>query len=161
MTEDRKVRHMERRLRVNSPNVMSETIEGEVIVINLATGSYYSLKDAGAAIWHALEHGAAPDEVTNVLEASYEGSRTELLEAVEALLADLEGEGLVTATEGQDGAAVEIGAQPEAADGNRRPFERPVLEKYTDMQELILLDPVHEVGAAGWPHLPAETADRA
>ena len=49
---------MERRLRVNSPNVMSETIEGEVIVINLATGSYYSLKDAGAAIWHALADGA-------------------------------------------------------------------------------------------------------
>jgi hypothetical protein len=27
----------------------------------------------------------------------------------------------------------------------------PVLEKYTDMQELLLLDPIHDVEEAGWP----------
>jgi hypothetical protein len=29
-----------------------------------------------------------------------------------------------------------------------------VLHKFTDMQDLLLVDPVHDVGDAGWPHRP-------
>src|SRR5438270_869701 len=36
---------MTTRFRVNSPNVIHETIEGEVILIDLKTGTYYSLRD--------------------------------------------------------------------------------------------------------------------
>jgi hypothetical protein len=32
------------------------------------------------------------------------------------------------------------------------PFVAPRLERYTDMQEIILLDPVHKVDSQGWPH---------
>lgn len=152
---------MEERLHVNSPNVMSETIEGEVIVINLATGTYYSLKKAGAAIWNTLEHGATPDEVATAVEARFDASRAEILDAVRALLAELEGEGLVAAAAERNGGAEQPGATAETDSTSRIPFEAPALEKFTDMQELILLDPVHEVGAAGWPHLPAEGSDRA
>jgi hypothetical protein len=27
-----------------------------------------------------------------------------------------------------------------------------VLEKFTDMHDLLLMDPIHEVSDAGWPH---------
>lgn len=33
----------------------------------------------------------------------------------------------------------------------RAPYARLALTKYTDMQELLLLDPVHEVDDEGWP----------
>lgn len=37
------------------------------------------------------------------------------------------------------------------------PFVPPVLRKYTDMQEFMLVDPLHDVDEqAGWPH--AKTA---
>ena len=42
-------------LRVNSPHVIHETIDGEVIVINLASGNYYSVKGAGADVWDVIE----------------------------------------------------------------------------------------------------------
>ncbi len=32
---------------------------------------------------------------------------------------------------------------------------KPRLETYSDMQDLILLDPVHEVDERGWPHAQA------
>jgi hypothetical protein len=35
--------------------------------------------------------------------------------------------------------------------GNKTVFNAPVLNKYTDMQDLLLLDPIHEVDATGWP----------
>jgi hypothetical protein len=32
-------------------------------------------------------------------------------------------------------------------------FEQPVLEKFTDMEDLLLLDPIHEVNLqSGWPN---------
>ena len=34
----------------------------------------------------------------------------------------------------------------------KQPFEAPILNKYNDMQELLLLDPIHDVDEAGWPN---------
>ena len=39
---------------------------------------------------------------------------------------------------------------------SKLPFVAPKLETYTDMQDIILLDPVHKVDSRGWPHA-AET----
>jgi hypothetical protein len=34
-----------------------------------------------------------------------------------------------------------------------REFQPPVLESYSDMQDILLLDPIHEVDdKAGWPN---------
>ena len=38
------------------------------------------------------------------------------------------------------------------SNGDSRPYQEPKLGKYTDMQELLLLDPVHEVDEVGWPN---------
>ena len=42
-----------------------------------------------------------------------------------------------------------------------RVFEAPRLEKYTDMQDLVLLDPVHEVDEQGWPQQRPEAGANA
>src|SRR5947208_5852973 len=96
---------MTTRFRVNSPNVIHETIEGEVILIDLKTGTYYSLREAGAAVWQALEHGADEDGIATALARRYKAPADEIREAVGRLLADLEREGLIRAESGADGAA--------------------------------------------------------
>ena len=35
--------------------------------------------------------------------------------------------------------------------GARAPFEAPRLVKYSDLQDLLVLDPIHDVVLAGWP----------
>jgi hypothetical protein len=30
-------------------------------------------------------------------------------------------------------------------------FVTPCLQKYTDMEELLLIDPIHEIDEVGWP----------
>jgi hypothetical protein len=139
------------RYRVNSPHIISETIQGEVIVIHLETGSYYSLRDSGAAIWNLIEQGVPPDDVVEALSARYEGSSKEIEASTMRLLEELRAEGLVAPAEAdENGRAVAAAEAPPASE--RSPFEPPKLEKFTDMQDLILLDPVHEVDARGWPH---------
>jgi Coenzyme PQQ synthesis protein D (PqqD) len=145
--------------RVNSPNVIHETIEGEVILIDLKTGTYYSLREAGAAIWEAIDRGAGLDEIEGALELRYEGSPDEIRDSVRELVGELEREGLIRAEQSNDGDRA-AGRPALELHGARRPFEAPSLEKHTDMQDLILLDPVHEVGAQGWPHpAPPDEAD--
>jgi hypothetical protein len=141
---------MATRFRVNSPNVIHETIEGEVILIDLKTGTYYSLRDSGAAIWQSIEKGAGEDDIETDLRSRYDASGDDIRDAVRRLLGELEREGLVRADEGE----TEPAARPSFSNNGagRLPFAAPVLEKHTDMQDLILLDPVHEVSAEGWPH---------
>ena len=141
---------MTTRFRVNSPNVIHETIEGEVVLIDLKTGTYYSLRDSGAAIWQSIEQGAGEDDIEAALRSRYDASGDDIRDGLRRLLGELEREGLIRA---EDGEAAEA-ASPSFSDNGaaRLPFAAPVLEKHTDMQDLILLDPVHEVGAEGWPH---------
>ncbi len=67
-------------------------------------------------------------------------------------MAELGREGLV---ERSEGAGESVAPDPAAARGNGHQdslaFEAPKLEKFTDMQDLVLLDPVHEVDDVGWP----------
>ena len=38
----------------------------------------------------------------------------------------------------------------------RAPYQAPDLHTHTDLQELFLIDPIHDVSAAGWPNLQPE-----
>lgn len=139
---------MSERLFSVTSHVMSEKIDDEVIVIDLTSGTYYSLRDAATAVWDAMSAGCTTEMACVAVEARYDGDRSEIAAAVSAFLDELVAEGLA------DASPADSGPVPTAArtlEDNRRPFTAPKLEKFTDMQELILLDPVHEVGAAGWP----------
>jgi hypothetical protein len=35
-------------------------------------------------------------------------------------------------------------------------WSAPTLEVFTDMQDLLLFDPIHEVGPEGWPYAADE-----
>jgi coenzyme PQQ synthesis protein D (PqqD) len=142
------------RFLANSPNVIHETIEGEVILIDLKSGTYYSLREVGAAAWQAMEGGAAEDEIVAALEPRYDAPSAEIREAVRRLVDELEREGLVRPADG-DTDRPEKRVVLDSIGAGRLPFAPPVLEKHTDMQDLILLDPVHEVDVRGWPH-PAD-----
>jgi hypothetical protein len=142
------------RLCVSRKHVIAETIEGEAIIIHLGTGAYYSLRDAGADIWARIEHGATRDEIVDALAERYDGSRDEIDAAVGRVIDDLREEGLVEEA-GADTLPSQRLLEPPPA--GPKPFTAPVLEKHTDMQDLILIDPVHEVGARGWPYVEAES----
>jgi len=73
--------------------------------------------------------------------------------AVNQLLDELREEGLIVADEA-NGKLPLSGSSTSVAGPivtTRIEFRAPTFEKFTDMQELILLDPIHEVDQSGWP----------
>lgn len=138
---------------MNSPRIVHDEIDGEVIAIDLATGTYFSMRDTARSVWRLLADGPVEvDDVTDCLLASYPAAPPAAAEEIRAFVEDLVGHELLCEAPGADSPPPDIGAGP-------GPYASPVLEMYTDMRELVLLDPVHEVDAAGWPNrlIPPET----
>ena len=149
------------RFRVNSPKVIHETIDGEVVMIDFDSGNYYSLDDVGAGIWGFIEDGATVSEIVEAVAHRYEGSHAVIENAVNQLIAELQQEDLIVPDQtGAPGSVQRLEAQVEPGLEAERPgFEAPVLHEYTDMQDLLLLDPIHEVDEAGWPSVKPDSYD--
>lgn len=139
------------RYRVNAPQVISETIDAETMVVNLATGHYFNVQGSGVELWECVVREESVEEIVARLEAVYEAGSGEIEAAALTFLAELASEELIVPADDLPRPAV---AAPTPS-ATRLPFTLPSVAKFTDMQDIILLDPVHEVEPRGWPHAPA------
>lgn len=64
------------RFQIKSPQVIHETLDGEVVIVNLETGTYYCLTGTGERIWAAIARGATLDGIFADIRAAYEGGST-------------------------------------------------------------------------------------
>lgn len=141
----------EERYCLNAPDVVSENVDGEVVVVDLGKGIYYSLEGSASPIWELLVAGHTVDEATAVLEPVLDAPAERLRRAVAELLEEVKGEGLVSPRP-QDLPA------PQTPEGlvTGTAFVAPRLARFTDMQDLLALDPVHDADEQqGWPHRKA------
>ena len=134
---------------VRRPQVMGEVIDGEAVIINLDTGTYYSARGSGAVVWSTIDGGATADQIVDALAEAY-GADVPTGD-ISAFTAELEAEGLIEAAE----AGRTPSGEPSAPVIPTGPYAPPALERFTDMEDLLLLDPVHDVDQLGWPHTPA------
>jgi hypothetical protein len=134
-------------LAVDRKRVVHETVDDETIIIDVEEGSYYSLTGAGPEIWALILAGGSETEIFDELERRYPGSQASA--AVRKLVERLLVEGLAVCVAGDPTSRPDLGVVP--ANGE---FVTPELTKFTDLQNLLLLDPVHEIDEAGWPHAP-------
>jgi hypothetical protein len=128
------------RYELNNPPIVAEMVEGELIAINLETGTYYSLAGPAARIWNALAAGHSADEIVGAV--SPPGDAAALGESLENFLESLLAEQLIRPVEN---------SAPASALLPLAPWETLRLDRFTDMQDLLVLDPIHEVDEAGWP----------
>ncbi len=144
-------------LRINSPSVVQDTIDGEVVIVNLKSGSYYSLDGVGADIWSFLEQGNTVDQIVERMARKYDGSRSDIQKGVNTLVTELQGEELVVPARTKASLVSGEAKTEQSPTGSPRPrFLNPKLQKYTDMQDLLLLDPIHDVDDKGWPTIKTD-----
>ncbi len=138
---------------INAPAVVSQAFEDEVVVLNLDKGHYYSLTRAGAAIWNLTLDGVGTRQMVLALAERFDATPAQIEAGMGQLLAYLAEEQLLRPVAPPD---VERTPPPAAADGpshTRPPFEGLDVQKFTDMEEMLLLDPIHDVNETGWPNV--------
>lgn len=138
---------------VKRPDVVHETIDGETVIVNLENGVYYSLRNSGVDVWNLIETGANLDEFTSMMVDRYDVSPDEIKEVIIELLVVLQKEGLVQVSSTKR--TTKQDPQP-VTKAEKVKYLPPVLEKYSDLQDLLLLDPIHEADEEGWPHKAEE-----
>ena len=116
--------------------------------MDLASGHYFSAQGVGCDIWRAIEGGASRLDIVRSLVSTYDVEPQVAGSAVAAFVAELVQRNLVFESNGEHSRATPVDA---AGPGSRLPFTTPVLNSYTDMEELLLLDPIHDVDETGWP----------
>lgn len=140
------------RFRLNEPTVIQEIIDGEAIIADLGRGFYYSLDGLGSRIWNALVSGGAVEDIIGACGVKFPAARDDVAAGIRNLLDRLRAEELLVPVASADGGNVDMAA---FFSDFAEPYAPPVLSKYTDMEQLLLLDPIHEVDETGWPQQPA------
>ena len=130
---------------VNSPLVVSETIDGEAIIMHHGSGLYFDIVGTGAAMWKVIEQTTTAPALAASLCAGYGLAEAEAQVVVREWLAELAAHDLITFGERMVSVAVPT---TQLADGI---FVAPVLGVHADLADMLLLDPIHDVDEAGWP----------
>jgi len=133
---------------VCAPDIVAEDFGGEIVVLNLLNGKYFSLLGVSADIWRDLARGHPPQDIIGYARVS----RPEFEAAVAGLIGDMVSERLirpVTEDATDRTRPVEEGS---SASSIAACVEVPKIEAFDDMAELILADPIHDVEEdMGWP----------
>ena len=129
-------------LEVAEPQCATEVMDDEVVALNVETGIYFSMRELGAALWTDLAAGHPVEALASKLRADG-GSDAPLVEFV----SQVRGHGLMRPSEARPHpgqSAVDLALHSGQ--------DQLILEKYEDMKDLILSDPVHDVDETrGWP----------
>jgi hypothetical protein len=129
---------------VNEPNVVSEAFDGQFVILNIASGTYYSLQGGCNDLWAVLIAGVPPVAALRAMQAAGNRQSDAALIFFESVVTL----GLVRPTSSSkpsDLTSAEAGrlAEIDAV---------PAVEAFDDLADLIKADPVHEVDEqVGWP----------
>lgn len=138
---------------INKSKVIYEVLNTEAIIINFNTGDYFALPHISKLIWQLLERNISTFNMTQLFSAYFKCDENRVLTDITQFLDQLEQEGLIVAYDG--------GAQQECnelediigKDCRHWEYDSPAVQKYTDVQSLLTIDPIHDVSDAGWPNL--------
>jgi hypothetical protein len=126
-------------------SVVHEKFGDETVIVNLDTGCYFSIDGAADTIWGLAIAGLSNAEILTRGDAAYTGDRDRVRAETEAFLARLVEEQLVEPTD-----SAPAGTRPSPPD-EPQVWISPTLQKFTDMEEMLQLDPIHAVDEMGWP----------
>ena len=135
-------------IRINEPNVIHQVFDDEVVMVDLRSGNYFSLSDVGGEVLLAISSAGAPfNTVVDRLTLHYDAPREQIEADLTSFLALLRANDLVVMSLSEAAPAL-----PSPGSVEKRVYAPPTFAAYNDLQDLFLLDPVHEVDEnLGWP----------
>jgi hypothetical protein len=131
---------------LQAQDVVLESFSDETVAVHLGTGRYYSIDLVGTEVVDLMQTGNPLGRIVGHLATRYGADEGLVDEAVTDFVVRLLDEGLIRPASGDR----PVDALPDVAPA-AAPFSRPTLAVYSDMEDLLLLDPIHDVDETGWP----------
>ncbi|WP_051688397.1 PqqD family protein [Butyrivibrio sp. AE2032] len=131
--------------KLNEEKMFYDMADGQAVVINFETGMYYGTSSLASAVLDLLMKNADPDKVLAAIKA-LDGCPADIDAAFKAFIDELIAKGIVV----ESGSSEEVEISFDAAslaDGFGL-----TLNEFSEVQDLLLADPIHDVDVdAGWP----------
>ena len=138
---------METAYQLKTKSIIHELLDDEIILANLDTGTYYSIRESGVPIWQMLMMNQGKQGIMNALLQHYPHiAEAKIHTETEAHLQQLLNADILTANTQENTVPPDeklLAWAPE--------YHSPLFEQYDDMKNLLMLDPIHEVDEQGWP----------
>jgi hypothetical protein len=132
--------------KMNEARAVQEVFDGEALAINLETGMYYSMPGLSALVWGWLINGVPLGAIGLALNEVCDSDPEAIGVEIDRFVAKLVKQELIVRSN-----APPADGKPEGSKAECKMPLSLVLEVFTDMQDLLLLDPIHDVEQAGWP----------
>lgn len=133
-------------MKINEPDVVLQLFPDEAVIVNLRDGIYYTTEGTGSDIVGMIAANASLEEVHALMGARWSDIPSEAVQRFLHLVLQ------ANILRNEDPTEPSTAAQAFPARDPRLPFVAPLLNKHEDMQQLLLLDPVHDVDEQGWPN---------
>lgn len=129
---------------LNEEKMFADITDGIAIIINSDTGVYYGMNPLGTAVFEKLIQGADSNDVLSALK-SLPNVPDDISAKLEKFIADLSVSGLIIPASGNN---PHVSFNTDISTEND--FEM-TLNEYSDAQELLMADPIHEIKEdTGW-----------
>ena len=132
---------------VKSDQIIHESVGSEVTIVNLSNGHYYNLANLGGEVWALIISGQGFSEILSILESSFSKDKETLKSDLSQFISSLLNEDILMKVENNLTSPPSIWGKFDFLE-----YEKPHLEVFTDIEELLLLDPIHDVDETGWPN---------
>lgn len=123
--------------------IVYEILVTEVIAIDFNTGNYYALVHTAKQVWQMIEQLMSFDQMAQAIADLYVLNIGQAKMDLRRFIDQLLEHGLIEESH-EKGSSTQVSSHGWA-------YDPPKVQVYTDVQNLLLLDPVHEVTEAGWP----------
>lgn len=131
-------------LEVAGPDCVAEDFAGEVVILNSASGVYYSLTDLAAGVWRDLMAGHSVESLLSAVSRVDEQAS----QATTDFIRGLETAGLLRRTSPRAPSTLALESVALVSAGETK----LTIQSFDDMKDLILADPIHDVDdEIGWP----------
>ncbi|MFV1980097.1 MAG: PqqD family protein [Rhodothermia bacterium] len=116
-----------------------EDFDDEIVIIHHESGVFYSLRGRAMALWRACLQGVDSESIEHRLAETDEDEAT----IIRAMISEFTTKGILGQTDSNDNLH-------EIADWSN--LDPAQFERNEDFDDLIKLDPIHDVDERGWPH---------
>jgi hypothetical protein len=130
--------HKEARFALNAPGVIFDEIDGEVLVIDLKVGHYFRLREGASRLWTLIIDG---NTFLEIIEISNKAPPNQ--QDIDQFILELLSLNLIVQSNDVNHTQTNLRSID---------LSNLKIEKFTDLEDILGLDPIHEVDASkGWP----------
>ena len=140
---------MQRNYGIDYDLVSIERLDGETIVIDFQNGIYFNVKESASDILFLISKKADRHSWNKILSSTFNHLVSE--EEINGFIQVLLENGIVYEIENYETEEVDL-----PNDYVRVSWTKPTLFRFDDMQELLMIDPIHDASVDGWPYKAAE-----